>query len=244
MRKRNANYLSLGLNSDIFYDGAERISRCLRTTERKDAYLSAKADELDELKTLMKQTMHFRQSLEDVREESVLLRSRMAGLKRQIVWWSKYGSADEKASAERLKAIVSPFGALNHMVLRECRTVADMMLRDLSTDAAVADVAVLSGMSDLVEQLSESLELLRQKQDAVDALNASWKKPASLADLKRSVVVKVNAVMEYVIGNANANPEAFGGLLDRLETILADANQRHIVMQAAAESTPAITPAE
>ena len=108
----------------------------------------------------------------------------------------------------------------------------------------MADIAVLSGMSDLVEQLSESLEPLRQKQDAVDALNSAWTKPASLSDVKRSIAAKVNAIMDYIYGNADANPEAFAKLFDNLETILADANQRHIVMQAAAESTPAIALAE
>ena len=118
------------------------------------------------------------------------------------------------------------------------------MLRDFGTESALVDIAVLSGMSDLVEQLSESLESLRQKQDAVDALNSAWTKPASLSDVKRSIAAKVNAIMDYIYGNADANPEAFAKLLDNLETILADANQRHIVMQAAAESTPAIALAE
>ena len=137
-----------------------------------------------------------------------------------------------------------PVRVLNRLVLRECRTTAELLLRDFGTESALVDIAVLSGMSDLVEQLSESLESLRQKQDAVDARNSAWTKPASLSDVKRSIAAKVNAIMDYIYGNADANPEAFAKLLDNLETILADANQRHIVMQAAAESTPAIALAE
>lgn len=242
--KKKTNYLSLGLNSDIFYDGVDRICRCVKETGKKDVYVTAKADELDELKTKMRQTMHFKQCMEDVKEESILLRNRMAGLKRQIVWWSKFGSVDEKAHAQRLMAIVNPYGALNHLVLRACRTTADLIVRDLSTESAMADIAALSGMSNLVDQVSDSLEVLRQKQDAVDAIKSDWEKPASLLELRRSITVRVNAVMDYIAGNADANPEAFAKLLNNLETILVNANHRNIAVQAAAEAAPAITPAE
>ncbi len=242
--KKKTNYLSLGLNSDIFYDGVDRICRCLKETGLKDGYLSGKSAELAELKDMMYRTLHYKADLELVKEESVLLRSRLAGLKRQVVWWTKFGLPDEKASARRLQRIINAYGALNALELREYRTTADLVLRDLGTETAMADIAALSGMSNLVDQVSDSLEVLRQKQDAVDAVKSDWEKPASLLELRRSITVRVNAVMDYIAGNADANPEAFAKLLNNLETILANANHRNIAVQAAAEAAPAITPAE
>ena len=240
---KNKNYLSLCLNGDIFFDGTERICRCLKETGLKDGYLSGKSAELAELKDMMYRTLHYKADLELVKEESVLLRSRLAGLKRQVVWWTKFGLPDEKASARRLQRIINAYGALNALELREYRTTADLVLRDLGTETAMADIAALSGMKDLVDQLSDSLETIREKQDSVDTYNSD-NRPATLSEIKRSIAAKVNAVMAYVIGNVDANPEAFAKLLNNLETILANANHRNIAVQAAAEAAPAITPAE
>ena len=241
---KKTNYLSLGLKGDLFNDGARRICLCLRETKTKDAYLFDKTNELDELRNELMQVLHFKANMESVREEAILLRSRMTGLKRQIVWWSKFGSSMEKASATRLLSIVNQHGALNRLVLRECRSVAETLLRDFSTESAQSDIAVLSGMQNLVDQLSESFEVLCEKQNAVDINNSTWAKTTLLSEIKGAVAKKINVIMAYIEGNVDARPQEFGSLLESLLTILNDANKPHVVMQVAAEAAPTIAAAE
>ena len=224
--KRFYNSLSLALKSDTFYDGVERVCTCLKGAKTKDAFVAAETNKLDQQKQQLSEALHYKAAIDDISAETLALRQTGAALRHQIKWWTRFGNAEEQASASRLMAIADEYGPFNRLTVRDCRTAAEMLLRDFGTEQAIADIAALEGVEDLVNQLETSLATLREKQALVDDIAAATVKPESLHDLKRGVANTVNGIMEYLVGMVKVEPEAFGTLLDKLVTILDNANVR------------------
>lgn len=224
--KKFFSSLSLGLKSDTFYDGAERLCSCLKAAEKKIAYVASETTKLDKLKQQLSLTLHYKDAMESITAETKALRSNGAALRHQIRGFMKYGSETKQACATRLMEIAEEYGPFNRLTVRECRTAAEMLLRDFGSEQAQADIAKLNGVPEIVEQLADSLSTLREKQAMIDAAIAASVKPESVRDLKLGIANTVNNIMEYLKGNVKAQPEMYGALLDQLSTILADANAR------------------
>ncbi len=224
--KRFYNSLSLALKSDTFYDGVERVCTCLKGAKTKDAFVAAETNKLNQQKQQLSEALHYKAAVDDISAETLALRRTGAALRHQIKWWMKYGNAEEQASASRLMDIADEYGPFNRLTVRDCRTAAELLLRDFGTELALADIVALDGVKDLVDQLETSLATLREKQSLVDAITAAAVKPESLLELKRGAANTVNGIMEYLVGMVKVEPEAFGSLLDQLVTILDNANVR------------------
>ena len=222
--KKFYHSLSLALRGDTFYDGTERVLSCLRGANIEDAYLASEITKLNGQKELLRQALHYKAAVDGISVEALALRRNAAALKRQVKWWMQFGSTTEQASASRLTAIVDKYGAFNRLTISECRTVAEMLLRDFGTEQSQADVSALSGVQALTEQLDASLVALREKQAEVDAITASTVKPASLHGLKCDAAETVNDIMEYLVVMVKAQPDVFTALHGQVETILDDAN--------------------
>lgn len=218
--------LSLSLKSDIFYDGAERICSCLKKTERKLAYVASQTHKLDDQRLQLFHALHYKAAMEDIVAETLALRHAGTALRRQVNWWKHYGDAVAQVSASRLMDIVEKYGPFQWLTVRECRTAAETLLRDLGTEQSQADIAAIGTLSATVDQLQASLAILREKQAVVDAAIAASVKPDSMLELKRGIANTVNDIMEYLIGVVKEQPEAYGTLLDQLTTILDNANAR------------------
>lgn len=224
--KRFYNSLSLALKSDTFYDGVERVCTCLKGAKTKDAFVASETNKLDSQKQQLSETLHYKAAVDDISAETLALRRTGSALRHQISWWMKFGNAEEQACASRLKDIADEYGPFNRLTVRDCRTAAELLLRDFGTGQAMADIAALEGVGDLADQLETSLATLREKQALVDGIAAATVKPESLHELKRGIADTLNGIMEYLVGMVKVEPEAFGTLLEKLVTILDNANMR------------------
>ena len=216
--------LSLGLKSDTFYDGVFRLCSCLKSSGKKNAYVASETNKLEGQRQQLYTTLHYKLAVEDITAETKALRRSGAALRRQIRWWMQYGNAEEQACASRLMDIANEYGPFNRLTVRDCRTTAEMLLRDFGTEQAMADIAALNGVQDVVSQLDSSLANLREKQASVDAAIAAAVKPEALLEQKRGIANTVYDIMIYLVAMANEQPDVFGTLLDQMATILNDAN--------------------
>lgn len=218
--------LSLGLRSDTFYDGAERVCSCLKKAESNLAYVATQTQKLEDQKLELFQALHYKAAMEDITAETMALRRKGSALRRQINWWRLYGNTEQQACASRLMDIANEYRPFNRLSVRDCRTVAETLLRDFGSEQSQADLAALNGVQSLLDQLMASLSTLREKQALVDEANAAYVKPEALPELKGRIADTVSDIMAYLIGMVKEQPEAYGTLLDQLTTILDGANAR------------------
>ena len=218
--------LSLGLRSDTFYDGTERICSYLKATETKIAFVAKETLKLENQKVELQRAMLFREAEATVAAEAKALRHNATALIRLLHWWKQFGSAAEQECAQRLLNVAAKYGTPQQLSVRDCRTAVEMLLIDLGTEQSVADLAALNGLQAIVNQLEASLATLREKQATVDAAKAATVKPESLYELKRGIANTVNVIMDYLVSMSRVRPKAYSTLLDQLFIIIDDANAR------------------
>ena len=147
---------------------------------------------------------------EGIKEESFLLRERIASATHYIDSFQYEPDAEVKASAKALKRQLRKYGIFYKMDVHSRLTEVQAMLRDLDQPEMKAHVAKIPGLDTRIKNVQNAMEALLQKLIAVEKMRGEAKPLKTKLELKREASVKLERLLVYLDHKAYKDPDTYG----------------------------------
>lgn len=200
------NYLKKSLRLEEYSTGVDRVMRFLSVEQPEDAFLSAKAAELQPVNDALAAMVGLeKQATMGIREKSNRLTNEIASLRLLLKSYAKSGLAEQESVAALL-AIMDRYDVFARM--NAARKVADAkaLVRDLSAADFKKHVVALDGVHQKLVDITAVIEAVQQQQDAMAKAQANPAVRLRLAELKDQAKLIVNAIGDYLKGMSLSDP--------------------------------------
>ncbi len=219
------NYLKKNLRLEEYSTGVDRVMRFLSVELPEDAFLSAKAAELQPVDDALAALVGLeKEAAMGIREKSNRLTNEIASLRLLLKSYAKSGLAQQE-SVTALLAIMDRYDVFARM--NTARKIADAkaLVRDLSAADFKKHVVALDGVHQKLADITAAIEAVQQQQDAVARAKANPVARLRLAELKDQAKLIVNAVGDYLKGMSLSNPEHYADSYNLFCVTIESANQ-------------------
>lgn len=201
--------MSLRLNSNQFHTGLNEICRHF-DDNRSDEELNGLVQEVENARGMLFQAIKKELVREGIKEESFLLRERLASATHYIDSFRYEPDEDVKASAKTLKRQLRKYGVFYKMDVHSRLTEVQAMLRDLDQPEMKAHVAKIPGLETRIKNVQNAMEALLQKLIAVEKMRGEAKPQKTKLELKREASVKLERLLVYLDHMAYKDPDTYG----------------------------------
>ena len=218
----NLSTLNLVLNANQYHTGLNEICHHFRDN-RSDEYLNGLVEEVEKAREMLFEAIKKELATEGIKQESSLLRERLASATHYIDSFQYEPDAEVKASAKALKRQLRKYGVFYKMDVHSRLTEVQAMLRDLETPEMKAHVAKIPGLESRIKNVQTAMEALLQKLIAVEKMRGEAKPQKSKLELKHEAGAKLERLLVYLDHMAYKEPDTYGkeygfvvGLIDNL----------------------------
>ena len=219
------NYLKKCLRLEEYSTGVDRVMRFLSVELSEDAFLTAKAAELQPVDDALAALVGLeREAAMGIREMSNRLTNEIASLRLLLKSYAKSGQAQQESVAALL-AIMDRYDVFARMNVARKIADAKALVRDLSAADFKKHVVALDGVHQKLADITAAIEAVQRQQDAVARAKANPAAKLRLAELKDQAKLIVNAVGDYLKGMSLADPEHYADSYNLLCATIESANQ-------------------
>ena len=201
--------MSLKLNSNQFHTGLNEICHHFEGN-RSDEYLNGLVQEVENARVMLFQSIKKDLVREGIKEESFVLRERLASATHLIDSFQYEPDAEVKASAKTLLRQLRNYGTFYRMDVHSRLTEVEAMLRDLDKPEMKAHVAKIPGLETRIKNVQSAMEALLQKLIAVEKMRGEAKPQKTKLELKREASVKLERLLVYLDHKAYQEPDTYG----------------------------------
>ncbi len=190
--------LNLVLNSDQFYTGLDEI--CHRFDDgRSDEHLNALVEEVENAKGMLFQTIKKDMVKKGIKQESLLLRERLASATHYIDSHRFEPDEEKKASALALKQVFDSYSKpFARMKASERVGAMKTLQRDLDAPSMQEHVERLPEMASRINGMKEASETLKEALYQADKAKGTAPKGQSLMLLKREAAARLETLVNYL----------------------------------------------
>ncbi len=218
--------LNLVLNSNQFYTGLDEI--CHRFDgNRSDEHLNALVEEVENAKGMLFQTIKKDMVKKGIKQESFLLRERLASATHYIDSHRFEPDEGMKASAMALQQQLRRYGVFYKMDVHSRVAEVQAMLSDLDTPEMKAHVAKIPGLEARIKNVKSAMEALLQRLMTVQDLRNEAKPQKSKLELKREAAAKLERLLVYLDGMAFKDPDTYGKDYNYVVGLITDLNKTY-----------------
>lgn len=218
--------LNLVLNSDQFYTGLDEI--CHRFDgNRSDEHLNALVEEVENAKGMLFQTIKKDMVKKGIKQESFLLRERLASATHYIDSHRFEPDEGMKVSAMALQQQLRRYGVFYKMDVHSRVAEVQAMLSDLDTPEMKAHVAKIPGLEARIKNVKSAMEALLQRLMTVQDLRNEAKPQKSKLELKREAAAKLERLLVYLDGMAFKDPDTYGKDYNYVVGLITDLNKTY-----------------
>lgn len=201
--------MSLRLNSNQFHTGLNEICRHFEDNH-SDEELNGLVQEVENARGMLFQAIKKELAKEGIKEESFLLRERLASATHYIDSFQYEPDAEVKASAKALKRQLRKYGVFYKMDVHSRLTEVQAMLRDMETSEMKAHVAKIPGLETRIKNVQTAMEALLNRLVAVEKMRGEAKPQKSKLELKREAAAKLERLLVYLDHKAYKEPDTYG----------------------------------
>ena len=218
--------LNLVLNSNQFYTGLDEI--CHRFDgNRSDEHLNALVEEVENAKGMLFQTIKKDMVKKGIKQESFLLRERLASATHYIDSHRFEPDEGMKASAMALQQQLRRYGVFYKMDVHSRVAEVQAMLSDLDTPEMKAHVAKIPGLEARIKNVKSAMEALLQRLMTVQDLRNEAKPQKGKLELKREAAAKLERLLVYLDGMAFKDPDTYGKDYNYVVGLITDLNKTY-----------------
>ena len=201
--------MSLGLNSNQFHTGLNEICHHFETNP-SDEYLSELVRDVENARGMLFQAIKKDLAKEGIKQESFLLRERLASATHYIESFQYEPNAELKASAKALKRQLRNYGIFYKMDVHSRLTEVQAMLRDMDKPEMKAHVAKIPGLDSRIINVKNAMEALLDRMVVVEKMRGEAKPQKSKLELKREAAEKLDRLLVYLDHMAFKDPDTYG----------------------------------
>lgn len=219
------NYLKKNLRLEEYSTGVDRVLRFLSVEQSEDAFLTAKAAELQPVDEALAALVGLeKEAAMGIREMSNRLTNEIASLRLLLKSYAKSGLAQQESVAALL-AIMDRYDVFARMNVARKIADAKALVRDLSAADFKKHVVALDGVHQKLADITAAIEAVQQQQDAVARAKANPAVRLRLAELKDQAKLIVNAVGDYLKGMSLSDPGRYADSYNLFCVTIESANQ-------------------